>query len=174
MSTKRRREKKRNLEHRQEQIMKWWAWSVPRRYWCHDSAITGSFGVDTSYAKILHRHLTSQMGCNRFWRRYVILSMISDFKNITSWNSKILWTSSPDILCKQNHSKTITTLRWIWVSKGLYLYSLKLWCLQVFFEDWPPVDLNLISEKSSLKNQVRWTGFLTCKNQFRTWFLQAT
>ena len=58
--------KKRNLEHRQEQIMKWWAWSVPRRYWCHDSAITGSFGVDTSYAKIPHRHLTSQMGCNRF------------------------------------------------------------------------------------------------------------
>ena len=39
--------------------MKWWAWSVPRRYWCHDSAITGSFGVDTSYAKIPHRHLTS-------------------------------------------------------------------------------------------------------------------
>ena len=133
MSTKRRREKKRNLEHRQEQIMKWWAWSVPRRYWCHDSAITGSFGVDTSYAKILHRHLTSQMGCNRFWRRYVILSMISDFKNITSWNSKIFWTSSPDILCKQNHSKTITTLRWIWGSKGLYLYSLKLCCLPSIF-----------------------------------------
>ena len=25
-----------------------------------------------------------------------------------------------------------------------------------------------------LKNQVRWTGFLTCKNQFQNWFLQAT
>ena len=27
-------------------------------------------------------------------------------------------------------------LRWIWGSKGLYLYSLKLCCLQVFFEGW--------------------------------------
>ena len=31
----------------------------------------------------------------------------------------------------------------------------------------PYVDLYLISEKSSLKNQVRRTGFLTCKNQFQ-------
>ena len=27
-------------------------------------------------------------------------------------------------------------------------------------------------EKSSLKNHVRQTGFLTCKNQFPNWFLQ--
>ena len=38
----------------------------------------------------------------------------------------------------------------------------------------PLVKLYLISEKSSLKNQVRWTGFLTCKNKFWNWFLQAT
>ena len=38
----------------------------------------------------------------------------------------------------------------------------------------PPVDLYLNFEKSSWKTQVRWTGFLTCKNQFRNWFLQAT
>ena len=37
-----------------------------------------------------------------------------------------------------------------------------------------PVHLYLIFEKSSLKNRVRWTGLLTCKNQFQNWFLQAT
>ena len=31
----------------------------------------------------------------------------------------------------------------------------------------PPVNLYLIFEKSSSKNQVRQTGFLACKNQFR-------
>ena len=35
-----------------------------------------------------------------------------------------------------------------------------------------PIYLYLIFEKSSLKN--RRTGFLTCKNQFWNWFLQAT
>ena len=39
---------------------------------------------------------------------------------------------------------------------------------------WPPVDLYLNIEKSILKNQVWWTGFSACKNQFRNWFLQAT
>ena len=38
----------------------------------------------------------------------------------------------------------------------------------------PPVDLYLNFEKSSWKNQVRRTGFLACKNQFRNLFLQAT
>ena len=38
----------------------------------------------------------------------------------------------------------------------------------------PPVDLYLIFEKSSCKNQVRQSGFLVCKNQLRNWFLQAT
>ena len=33
--------------------------------------------------------------------------------------------------------------------------------------DTPPVDLHLNFEKSSWKNQVRQTGFLACKNQFR-------
>ena len=37
-----------------------------------------------------------------------------------------------------------------------------------------PIYLCLIFEKSSLKNQVQGTEFLTCKNQFRNWFLQAT
>ena len=37
-----------------------------------------------------------------------------------------------------------------------------------------PIHLYLIFEKSSLKNQVRRTGFLICKNQFRNWFFQAT
>ena len=37
-----------------------------------------------------------------------------------------------------------------------------------------PIHLYFIFEKSSLKNQVRRTVFLTCKNQFRNWFLQAT
>ena len=37
-----------------------------------------------------------------------------------------------------------------------------------------PIHLYLIFEKSSLKNQVRRTGFLICKNQFRNWFLKAT
>ena len=36
-----------------------------------------------------------------------------------------------------------------------------------------PIHLYLIFEKSSLKNQVRRTGFLTCKNQFHNWFMQA-
>jgi hypothetical protein len=31
----------------------------------------------------------------------------------------------------------------------------------------------LIFEKSSCKNQVRQTGFLACRNQFRNRFLQA-
>ena len=39
---------------------------------------------------------------------------------------------------------------------------------------WSPVDLYLICEKSSSKNQVRQTEFLACKNQFQDWFLQAT
>jgi len=30
-----------------------------------------------------------------------------------------------------------------------------------------PIHLYLIFEKSSLKNQVQQTGFLTCKNQFQ-------
>ena len=38
----------------------------------------------------------------------------------------------------------------------------------------PPVDLYLSFEKSSWKNQVRWTGFLAFKNQFRNWFFQTT
>ena len=33
----------------------------------------------------------------------------------------------------------------------------------------PPVDLYLIFEKSSWKNQVRWTGFLAYKNQSLNW-----
>ena len=33
-----------------------------------------------------------------------------------------------------------------------------------------PILLYLSFEKSSLENQVRRTGFLTCKNQFRNWF----
>ena len=37
-----------------------------------------------------------------------------------------------------------------------------------------PIHLYLIFEKSSLQNQVRRTGFLTCENQFRNGFLQAT
>ena len=37
-----------------------------------------------------------------------------------------------------------------------------------------PIHLCLIFEKSSLKNSVRGTGFLACKNQFRNWFFQAT
>ena len=37
-----------------------------------------------------------------------------------------------------------------------------------------PIHLYLIFEKSSLKNQVRRTGFLTYKKQFQNWFLQAT
>ena len=37
-----------------------------------------------------------------------------------------------------------------------------------------PIHLYLIFEKSSLKNQVRRTGFLTCKNPFWNRFLQAT
>ena len=37
-----------------------------------------------------------------------------------------------------------------------------------------PIYLYLIFEKSSLKNQVRQTGFLTCKIQFQNYFLQAT
>ena len=43
-----------------------------------------------------------------------------------------------------------------------------------FEGDTPPVDLYLISEKSSLKNQVQRTEFLTSKKQFQNWFLHAT
>ena len=35
-----------------------------------------------------------------------------------------------------------------------------------YFQDKRPIHLYLIFEKSSLKNQVRRTGFLTCKDQF--------
>ena len=31
-----------------------------------------------------------------------------------------------------------------------------------------------IHSPCTLKNQVQWTGFLTCKNQFQNWFLQST
>ena len=58
--------------------------------------------------------LTSQMGCNRFWRRYVILSMISDFKNLTCNKvevAKFLCSPSPDILRKQNHLKQALHLK---------------------------------------------------------------
>ena len=48
------------------------------------------------------------------------------------------------------------------------------WCVYHLFTDRPPVDLYLIFEKSSCKNQVRVAGFLACKNQFWNWFLQAT
>ena len=34
--------------------------------------------------------------------------------------------------------------------------------------------LKKVQKYSRLKNQVRRTVFLTCKNQFRNWFLQAT
>ena len=37
-----------------------------------------------------------------------------------------------------------------------------------------PIHLYLIFEKSSLKIQVRQTGFLTCKNQFQNSFLNAS
>ena len=37
-----------------------------------------------------------------------------------------------------------------------------------------PIDLYLTFKRSNLKNQVQRTGFLTCKNQFRNLFLQAT
>jgi len=41
------------------------------------------------------------------------------------------------------------------------------------FHSWGlrPIDLYLIFEKSSCKNQVRQTVFLASKNQFRNWFL---
>ena len=35
-----------------------------------------------------------------------------------------------------------------------------------FLKPLSPIHLNLIFQKSSLKNQVRQTEFLTCKNQF--------
>ena len=51
-------------------------------------------------------------------------------------------------------------------------------CWESFFLDTdyqakPLVDVYLIFEKSSCKNQVQQTGFLVCKNQFQNWFLQA-
>ena len=45
-------------------------------------------------------------------------------------------------------------------------FSQKCFFLFYFHSDSPPVDLYLIFEKSSSKNQVRRTGFLACKNQF--------
>ena len=44
----------------------------------------------------------------------------------------------------------------------------------MYLSNIPPVDLYLIFEKSSCKNQFRQTGFLVCKTQFQNWFLQAT
>ena len=57
-------------------------------------------------------------------------------------------------------------------SKAAQIEKFKL--KRVRLEHLPPVDLCLIFEKSSCKNQVRQTGFLATKNQYRNWFLQAT
>ena len=56
--------------------------------------------------------------------------------------------------------------------------SIKLWRLGSFQirqskGPFPLVDLFLIFEKSSCKNQIRQTGFLAWKNRFQNWFLQA-
>ena len=45
---------------------------------------------------------------------------------------------------------------------------------KVYNYPYAPIHLYLFFEKSSLKNQVRRTGFFTCRNQFRNRFLQAT
>ena len=58
--------------------------------------------------------------------------------------------------------------------KWLAIFSLSFCQLLFQMEYKPLIHLLLIFEESRLKNQVRQTGFLTCKNQFRNWFLQAT
>ena len=54
-----------------------------------------------------------------------------------------------------------------------HLWSFKSWDTKlVRFKPIHPIHLYLTFEKSSLKNQVRRTEFLTCKNQFWNWFLK--
>ena len=65
------------------------------------------------------------------------------------------------------HGTTSQNIFISWKSKSM---KIPMW----FWIDYRPIHLYLIFEKSSLKIQVRRTGFLTCKNQFQNWFLQAT
>ena len=60
---------------------------------------------------------------------------------------------------------------WNWLLCGIGQNQL---LVRFFYEfEWRPVHLYLNFEKSSLQNQVRRTGFLTCKKRFQNWFLQA-
>jgi len=52
-----------------------------------------------------------------------------------------------------------------WIKKGKKAYIF--WTIKKNSGHSPPVDLYLIFEKSSCNNQVRQTGFLASKNQFR-------
>ena len=53
------------------------------------------------------------------------------------------------------------------ISVQLEKHALLILKKQLFTRSYPPVDLYLNFEKSSWKTQVRRTGFLACKNEFR-------
>ena len=84
----------------------------------------------------------------------------------------------------QSFEKEILKLIHLWISKNwlqfqwmvsfiISNHKQPLFEFQIETSLLRPIHLYLIFEKSSLKNQVRRTGFLTCKNQFQNWFLQV-
>ena len=105
-------------------------------------------------------------------------TQISKKKKMSRWQD-ISFLSHPAFASSETRSEMGSKPAWSGISIFISIYisisiSISIYLYFLFVADIPLVDLYLIFEKSSCKNQFRRTAFLACKNQFRNWFFQAT